>query len=133
LELNKQELVTEIMSRPEFSSIFNSLDNAGFVDKLIQTAAVTMPQNVRDTWVSALNGGTVTRAVVFRQLSERSEVSANYLHEAQVASCYYGFFTRNPDAAYFNYLARLDSGEITLGDLAFAFINADEYRSRFGQ
>jgi hypothetical protein len=133
LELNKQELVEEIMSRPEFSSAYNSFDNAGFVDKLIQTAAVTVPQNVRDSWVNALNSGTTTRALVFRQLSERPEVSAKYLHEAQVASCYYGFFTRNPDAAYFNYLARLDSGEITLADLAFAFINADEYRSRFGQ
>ena len=133
LELNKQELVDEIMSRPEFSSAYNSFDNAGFVDKLIQTAAVTVPQNVRDSWVNALNSGTTTRALVFRQLSERPEVSAKYLHEAQVASCYYGFFTRNPDAAYFNYLARLDSGEITLADLAFAFINADEYRSRFGQ
>jgi hypothetical protein len=47
-------------------------------------------------------------------------------------SCYYGFFTRNPDGAYFDFLRRLDSGEITLGDLAHAFINAAEYRQRFG-
>jgi hypothetical protein len=68
-----------------------------------------------------LNGSTKTRAQVFRELSERSEVSAKYLHEAQVVSCYYGFFTRNPDAAYFTFLQRYDNGEITLGDLANAF------------
>jgi pimeloyl-ACP methyl ester carboxylesterase len=132
LELNKQELVTDIMSRAEFSNMYNLLTNSEYADTMISTAAVTLPAGVRDGWVNALNGGTKTRAQVFRELSERSEVSAKYLHEAQVVSCYYGFFTRNPDGAYFNYLQRLDSGEINLGDLANAFINAVEYRQRFG-
>jgi Calx-beta domain len=132
LELNKQDLVAEIMTRPEFGNTYNSLSNAQFVDTLIQTAAVTLPAGIRDGWVAALDGSTKTRAQVFRELSERQEVSDKYLHEAQVVSCYYGFFTRNPDGAYFNYLQRLDSGEINLGDLANAFINAQEYRQRFG-
>jgi hypothetical protein len=132
LELNKQELLAQIMSRAEFSNMYNSLSNAQYVDTMIATAAVTLPAGVRDGWVTSLNGNTKTRAQVFRELSERAEVSARYLHEAQVVSCYYGFFTRNPDAAYLNYLQRLDNGEITLGDLANAFINAPEYRQRFG-
>jgi hypothetical protein len=132
LELNKQELVTEIMSRTEFGSLYNGLSDSAYVDKLIQTAAVTIPQSVRDGWVTALTGATKTRAQVYRELSERQEVSDKYLHEAQVVSCYYGFFTRNPDGAYFNFLDRLDRGEINLGDLANAFINAAEYRQRFG-
>ncbi|HKP37205.1 MAG TPA: Calx-beta domain-containing protein, partial [Pyrinomonadaceae bacterium] len=132
LELNKQEVVTDIMSRSEFGGMYNALNNTQYVDTLIQTAGVTLPGGVRDGWVNALNGSTKTRAQVFRELSERSEVSAKYLHEAQVVSCYYGFFTRNPDGAYFNFLDRLDRGEINLGDLANAFINAAEYRQRFG-
>lgn len=132
LESNKQELVTEIMSRPEFGIVYNALSNDAYVDKLIQTAAVSIPSADRNALVTALNSGTKTRAIVFREFSERAEVSAKYLHEAQVVSCYYGFFTRNPDGAYFNYLQRLDSGEIALGDLAFAFVNAAEYRQRFG-
>lgn len=132
LELNKQDLLAEIMSRPEFSNLYNGLGDSAYVDKLIQTAAVTIPSSVRDGWVTALNGSTKTRAQVFRELSERQEVSDKYLHEAQVVSCYYGFFTRNPDGAYFSYLDRLTRGEITLGDLANAFINAQEYRQRFG-
>jgi len=132
LELNKQEVVSDIMSRGEFGAIYNGLPNSQYVDTLISTAAVTLPAGVRDGWVTALNTSAKTRAQVFRELSERSEVSAKYLHEAQVVSCYYGFFTRNPDGAYFNYLQRLDSGEINLGDLANAFINAAEYRQRFG-
>ncbi|HKP35791.1 MAG TPA: choice-of-anchor V domain-containing protein, partial [Pyrinomonadaceae bacterium] len=132
LELNKQELVNDIMARSEFASIYNSLSNAQYVDTLIQTAVVTLPPGVRDGWVNSLNSSAKTRAQIYRELSERQEVSNKYLHEAQVVSCYYGFFTRNPDGAYFNYLQRLDSGEINLGDLANAFINAAEYRQRFG-
>jgi subtilisin family serine protease len=132
LELNKQDLVNEIVARPEFANRYNGLSNTGFVDTLLQTAAVTVPADVRLTWITSL-GGTKTRAQVFREISERQEVSTKYAHEAQVVSAYYGFFTRNPDGAYLNYLQRLDSGEINLGDLANAFINASEYRSRFGQ
>jgi alpha-tubulin suppressor-like RCC1 family protein/subtilisin family serine protease len=134
LELNKNELVAEIMSRPEFGNRYNPLSNIAYVDKLIQTAGVP-PEfgfGLRDSWIWSLDSGTKSRAQVFRELSERPEVSAKYLREAQVASCYYGFFTRNPDAAYFDFLGRLDRGEINLGDLANAFINAAEYRQRFG-
>ncbi|HEX8140234.1 MAG TPA: M64 family metallopeptidase [Pyrinomonadaceae bacterium] len=132
LELNKQELVAELMSRAEFASRYSSLSNAAFVDTLLQTAGVSVPQSVRDAWVGALDGSRSSRAQVFREISERQEVSNRYLHEAQVVSCYYGFFTRNPDAAYLSFLTRLDAGEITLGDLANAFVNAAEYRQRFG-
>jgi hypothetical protein len=132
LELSKQELVAEIVSRAEFSNRYNALQNGPFVDLLIQTANVTIPQSVRNGWVAALNAGTKTRAQVYRELSERQEVINRYLHEAQVVSCYYGFFTRNPDAAYLNFLDRLDRGVINLGDLASAFINSSEYRQRFG-
>jgi hypothetical protein len=131
LELNKQDLVSEIMSRSEFTGLYNGLTNAQFVDKLILTADVTIPTADRNAYVAALYTGT-PKAVVYRQISERSEVSNRWLHEAQVVSCYYGFFTRNPDGAYFNFLQRLDSGEINLSDLANAFINAAEYRQRFG-
>jgi hypothetical protein len=132
LELNKVDLVADIMSRTEFGSRYNALSNAQFVDTLLQTAGVTVPQATRDGWVAALDGSTQTRAQVFRTISEQPEVSNRYAHEAQVVSAYYGFFTRNPDGAYLNYLQRLDSGEINLSDLANAFINAGEYRSRFG-
>jgi Calx-beta domain len=132
LELNKQDLVSEIVLRDEFSTRYNPLSNAAYVATLLQTAGVTVPQTVQDSWIAALDANTKTRAQVFREISERDEVSSKYLHEAQVVSAYYGFFTRNPDGAYLNYLQRLDSGEITLSDLANAFINAQEYRQRFG-
>jgi lysophospholipase L1-like esterase len=133
LELNKQDLVNEIVGRAEFAGKYNGLDNTQFVDALLQTADVTVPTDVRLGWIASLNNSSKTRAQVFREISERQEVSAKYAHEAQVVSAYYGFFTRNPDGAYLSYLQRLDSGEITLADLANAFINASEYRQRFGQ
>jgi Calx-beta domain/WD40-like Beta Propeller Repeat len=133
LELNKQDLAAEMVLRAEFANRYNPLSNAAFVATLLQTAGVSVPQDVQNAWVAALDAGSKTRAQVYREISERPEVSNKYLHEAQVVSAYYGFFTRNPDAAYLNFLQRLDSGEINLGDLANAFINAAEYRSRFGQ
>jgi hypothetical protein len=135
LELNKQDLVADFITRPEFTNLYNGLNNTAFVDALLQTAGVAtaMPADVRLGWITSLGNSSKTRAQVFREISERPEVSAKYAHEAQVVSAYYGFFTRNPDGAYLNYLQRLDSGEINLGDLANAFINAAEYRSRFGQ
>jgi Calx-beta domain/Carboxypeptidase regulatory-like domain len=133
LELNKQDLVNEMVLRSEFANRYNHLSNASFVGTLLQTADVSVPLNVQEAWFTALNSNAKTRAQVFREISERAEVSNKYLHEAQVVSAYYGFFTRNPDGAYLNYLQRLDSGEINLADLANAFINAQEYRQRFGQ
>ena len=133
LELNKQDLVKELVARPEFANRYNPLSNAAFVATLLQTAGVSVPQTTVDDWVTKLNTSQKNRAQVFREISERQEVSARYAHEAQVVSAYYGFFTRNPDGAYLNYLQRLDSGEINLADLANAFINAQEYRQRFGQ
>jgi hypothetical protein len=133
LELNKQDLANEIVTRAEFANHYNPLSNAAFVPTLLQTAGVSVPQAVEDAWIAALDTNSKTRAQVYREISERQEVSNKYLHEAQVVSAYYGFFTRNPDGAYLNYLQRLDSGEITLADLANAFINAAEYRQRFGQ
>ncbi|HEX8776248.1 MAG TPA: Calx-beta domain-containing protein [Pyrinomonadaceae bacterium] len=133
LELNKQDLVNEIVLRPEFAGKYNALNNTEFLLKLFETSGVTPPQAVQDEWINSLQNNTKSRAQVYREMSERPEVSAKYLHEAQVVSAYYGFFTRNPDGAYLNYLQRLDAGEITLSDLANAFINAAEYRSRFGQ
>jgi hypothetical protein len=131
LELNKQELVADIMSRSEFGNKYNGLTNLGFVDALLATAGVTVDQPSHDAWVTALNNSSKSRAQVYREISERQEVSDKYLHEAQVISAYYGFFTRNPDGAYLNFLQRLDSGEINQADLANAFINAAEYRQRF--
>jgi hypothetical protein len=133
LELNKQDLANEFVARPEFANRYNNLNNTEFLIMLMQTSDVTPPQSSLDSWVASLENNSKTRAQILREFSERPEVSNRYLHEAQVVSAYYGFFTRNPDGAYLNYLSRLDSGEITLGDLANAFINAQEYRSRFGQ
>jgi hypothetical protein len=132
LELNKQDLVAEIMARPEFGNRYNGLtDPSAYINALEQTAGVTLSN--KQQLVTDLSNNTKTRAQIYREISERAEVSNKYLHEAQVISCYYGFFTRNPDGAYLNFLDRLDRGEITLGDLANAFINAAEYRQRFGQ
>jgi hypothetical protein len=46
LELNKQELVAEIVSRSEFGNLYHGLSNSFYVDALLQTAGVTVPQSL---------------------------------------------------------------------------------------
>src|SRR5215210_4373186 len=62
LELNKQDLVDEIVARAEFANRYNGLDNTQFVDTLLQTANVTVPSDVRQGWIASLNGNSKTRA-----------------------------------------------------------------------
>src|SRR5205807_528676 len=68
LELNKQELVADIMSRTEFSNKYSGLSNAGFVDTLLQTVGVTVNTTTHDGWVTALNNSSKTRAQVYREI-----------------------------------------------------------------
>src|SRR4029077_7858211 len=72
LEANKQAFVAAWVERSGFRTTYDGLGNAAFVDTLI---AHTLPgfNGDRDALVTALNGATMTRAAVLRQIVERSE------------------------------------------------------------
>ena len=54
---NKVQFANQFVQRPEFKSIYDTLTNQQYVDKLFQTTAVTPTQAERD----ALAQGSTTR------------------------------------------------------------------------
>jgi hypothetical protein len=128
LEAAKVALINNFMARGPFVTKFNGLSNTAYVDLLLTTAGVTHP--ARDVWITALGNGTRTRAQVFRELLESSEVYDKYYNQAFVVMQYFGYLRRDPDALYVNWIAVLDQN----GDprhMIQGFVNSLEYRQRF--
>ena len=85
----------------------------------------------RQALIDSLNNSTATRAQVLRQIVESSEVATKYNHQAYAVMEYFGYLRRQPDAFYLDWITALDLG----GDartMVNGFVNASEYRQRFG-
>jgi hypothetical protein len=128
LEAAKVALINDFMARPAFVTRYNALSNTAYVDLLLTTAGVTHP--ARNTWIAALGDGSRTRAQVFREILESSEVYNKYYNQSFVVMQYFGYLRRNPDALYVDWIAVLDQ----TGDprhMIQGFVNSLEYRNRF--
>jgi hypothetical protein len=128
LEAAKTAFANDFMTRPSIAAKFNSLDNAAYVDALVSTAGVNVPN--RQTLIDSLNAGTLTRAHALRQIAESGEVYGAYYNQAFVVMEYFGYLRRDPDALYVNWIQVLDQG----GDsrhMVEGFVDAAEYRNRF--
>jgi hypothetical protein len=130
LEAAKTALVDEFMRRPEFAARYDSLSNAAYVDRLLNTAGVSLAN--RQALIDGLDRGTSTRAQVLRQIAESGEVYQRYYNQAFVVMEYFGYLRRDPDALYLNWIAELDR----TGDprqMIAGFVNSAEYRQRFAR
>lgn len=128
LEAAKVALINNFMARPTFVSTYNGLANAPFVDLLVSTAGVVLPN--KQALIDSLNAGTMTRAQVFRAIMESPEVYAKYYNQSFVVMQYFGYLRRDPDALYVDWIAVLDQ----TGDprhMINGFMNSLEYRNRF--
>ncbi len=129
LEAAKVAFVNEFITRPEFTTKFNGLGNADYVDLLLSTAGVTSAN--RDFWVASLGNGSRTRAQVLREIAESTQVYNKYYNQAFVVMQYFGYLRRDPDGLYLSWINTLD----TTGDfrvMVNGFMNSTEYRARFG-
>jgi len=89
----------------------------------------------RDAMVAGLNGATETRATVLRKISEQTELREREMNAAFVAMEYFGYLRRDADTSGFNFwLNKLNSfgGNFVNAQLVKAFLDAGEYRQRFG-
>jgi hypothetical protein len=89
----------------------------------------------RDSLVAGLNGATLTRAQVLRQVAESEEFALNQFNRAFVTMEYFGYLRRDPDTSGFNFwLNKLNAfnGNFVNAEMVKAFINSSEYRQRFG-
>ena len=93
-ETLKNNLASNWLTRPQIVSLYGSLSNAQFVQKLIDVSGVT-PAN--QNWVADLNAGTRTRAQVLRLFAESPEVDAKFEKQAFVTMEYFGYLRRKPE------------------------------------
>jgi hypothetical protein len=130
-EANKVGFVDEFMARTAFRNRYDSQTTpTAYVDALLQTAGLPNHPS-RAGWIDGLNKGTLTRAVVLRQLAESGEAYSKFYNEAFVVMQYFGYLRRDPDAFYLDWIAIMNQN----GDyrsMIDGFVNSPEYRQRFG-
>jgi uncharacterized protein DUF4214 len=126
----KNQYTNDFVQKPEFKNIYDALSNSQFVDKLEQTAGVTLT-NKADL-VNALNGGTQTRAQVVRTVIETSAVFDKFFNRGFVTMQYFGYLRRDPDTIGFkNWVDTLNADPNNFRHMIFGFIYSTEYRNRF--
>lgn len=146
-EQKKNDLANNWMTRPQIVSIYGSLSNAQFVQKLIDVSGVT-PAN--QNWVADLNAGTRTRAQVLRLFAESPEVDAKFFKQSFVTMEYFGYLRRKPEdchdpanwggsdpsqCGFIFHNARFNlhpDPHVIQNIIVRGFIESPEYRRRFG-
>lgn len=151
INANKQAYVNEFVTRAEFKSIYDSLNNTQYVDKLFQSTGVTPTASERAALINGLTSGAETRASVLFKIVDGTETvtdgalvfHTNYgkaFYDQQynpgfVQMEYFGYLRRDPDdAGYSFWLDKLNRYSFFVdAEMVRAFIISPEYRARFGQ
>jgi len=120
----------EWVKRADFKAIYDPLSNQGYVDKLVQTAGVTLTN--RGQLISDLGAGRRTRAEVLRVVVDSAELFNREYNAAFVLMQYFGYLQRDPDpVGYQRWLDFLNaSGDYRT--MIFGFLYSQEYQSRYG-
>ena len=127
---SKNQYMNDFVLRPEFKNIYDALSNSQYVDKLEQTAGVTI-SNKADL-VNALNTSTQTRAQVLRNVIESQPVFDKFFNRGFVSMQYFGYLRRDPDTIGFqNWVNTLNADPANFRHMIFGFIYSTEYRGRF--
>ena len=120
------------LSRAEVKAIYDGLSNQAFLDKLEQTAGVSLAN--KGQLVSELTSGAKTRGQVLRTMVESEEVASRFYSEAFVAMQYFGYLRRDPEAeGLAAWLRVIDANPQDARTMINGFVNSVEYRSRFGK
>ena len=84
--------------------------------------------------INRLNAATMTRAQVLRAIVQSDQITQNLESvNAFVASQYYGYLRRTPDANGFNsWVTYLRNNPNDFRTMVNGFLNSNEYRLRFG-
>ena len=127
---SKNQYMNDFVQKPEFRAIYDALSNQAYVDKLEQTAGVTVPNKAN--LVTALNNGTQTRAQVLRTVIESQSVFDKFFNRGFVTMQYFGYLRRDPDPIGFqNWVDALNADPTNFRHMIFGFIFSIEYLNRF--
>lgn len=141
LESNKQSFTNAWVTRPAFSSSYDGLSNAQYVDTLIANTEATFTRTDRDALVDVLNNQAMTRAQVLRIIVENDAFYNKEYNAAFVEMQYFGYLRRNPQDppdnnlnGYNFWLNKLNEfgGDFRRAEMVKSFLISSEYRQRFG-
>jgi hypothetical protein len=141
LDNNKTAFADAWTTRAAFTSIYDGLSNAQYVDTLIANTEATFTQTDRDAFVDVLNNQALTRAQVLRIIAENESFYNTEYNAAFVEMQYFGYLRRNPqdppntDLSGYNFwLNKLNEfgGDFRRAEMVKAFLVSGEYRQRFG-
>jgi len=122
--------MNDFVQKPEFKSIYDALNNTQFVNKLEQTAGVTLSNKAQ--LISSLDGNQQTRAQVLRTVIESQPVFDRFFNRGFVSMQYFGYLRRDPDSIGFqNWVNTLNADPSNFRHMIFGFIYSTEYRTRF--
>lgn len=142
LENNKQNFAGDITTRPLFKSLYDILNNSGYVNTLISNSGASFSQPERDAMVNSLNASTRTRAQVLRQIVENQGFYNAEYNTAFVEMQYFGYLRRNPQDApdnnldgYNFWLNKLNefSGDYRKAEMVKAFLVSTEFAGASGR
>jgi len=151
IETNRTSFADQFVLRAEFKTLYDSLDNQQYVDKLFATTGIAPTAAERTALINGLSpGGGETRASVLRKIVDGTRVApdgsleftnrygkAFYDREFDpsfVVMEYFGYLRRDPDQAGFQFwLGKLKLfGNWVDAEMVRSFVTSPEYRSRFG-
>jgi len=144
---------TNLGQRSEFITAYGAMTNSAYVNALMNgtmgqgynltTISTVDPMNpdgptkvtlTTTDLINALNSNTLTRAQVLRAIVQSDQITANLeAVNAFVASQYYGYLRRTPEAAGFNnWVNYLKNNPNDFRTMVNGFLNSTEYHLRFG-
>ena len=143
LAANTQAFLNEFVNRPEFLARYPlTLSAAQFINALSANTGGSLSQAERDSLVTRLAAGQITRSQALREVAEDTDFRQREFNRAFVLMQYFGYLRRNPDDApdtdfsgYNFWLQKLinHGGNFVDAQMVEAFIVSGEYRRRFGQ
>ncbi|HEV7797674.1 MAG TPA: DUF4214 domain-containing protein [Pyrinomonadaceae bacterium] len=141
LDNNKESFTSEWVARAEFASLYDEMNDAQYVDALIENTGTSFTETDRDALVDVLNNQAMTRAQVLRVIAESQAFCDAEYNAAFVEMQYFGYLRRNPQDApdndldgYNFWLNKLNEfgGDFRRAEMVKAFLVSGEYRQRFG-
>ena len=142
LEANKVAFANDFVARARFTTAYpNGMANDAFVDALNANSGNALDSSQRTNMINGLNGATLTRAQVVRQIAEDSDLANGpEKNRAFVLMQYLGYLRRDPnsgqDTDYTGYdfwLQKLNNhgGDFHAAQMVRSFIVSGEYLDRF--
>ena len=134
LEQSTVDFANRFVQRSEFKTAYpDTLTPADLVNKLFDTATLTPFASERLQEISALQGGTKTRAQVLLDVTDIQAFKDREYNPAFVLMQYYGYLRRDPDQAGYDFwLNVLNNREPNnFRGMVCSFITSTEYQERF--